>query len=110
MLNYAYLAISILAEVIATSALKASEGFTRVLPSAVVAIGYVISFYFLSLTLKVLPVGIVYAIWSGIGIVLISAIGWALYGQKLDAAALAGMSLIVAGVLIVNLFSRSTGH
>jgi small multidrug resistance pump len=110
MLNYAYLAISILAEVIATSALKASEGFTRVLPSAVVAIGYVISFYFLSLTLKVLPVGIVYAIWSGIGIVLISAIGWVLYGQKLDAAAIAGMSLIVAGVLIMNLLSRSTGH
>ncbi|MEZ5890576.1 MAG: SMR family transporter [Xanthobacteraceae bacterium] len=110
MLNYAYLAISILAEVIATSALKASDGFTRVLPSAVVAIGYVISFYFLSLTLKVLPVGIVYAIWSGIGIVLISAIGWVLYGQKLDAAAIAGMSLIVAGVLVVNLLSRSTGH
>jgi small multidrug resistance pump len=110
MLNYAYLAISILAEVIATSALKASEGFTRVLPSAVVAIGYVISFYFLSLTLKVLPVGIVYAIWSGIGIVLISAIGWVLYGQKLDAAAIAGMSLIVAGVLVVNVLSRSTGH
>ncbi|MFZ1886021.1 MAG: SMR family transporter [Rhodoplanes sp.] len=110
MLNYAYLAISILAEVIATSALKASEGFTRVLPSVVVGVGYVISFYFLSLTLKVLPVGIVYAIWSGIGIVLISAIGWVLYGQKLDAAALAGMSLIVAGVLVVNLLSRSTGH
>jgi small multidrug resistance pump len=110
MLNYAYLAISILAEVIATSALKASEGFTRVLPSAIVAIGYVISFYFLSLTLKVLPVGIVYAIWSGIGIVLISAIGWVLYGQKLDAAAIVGMSLIVAGVLVVNLLSRSTGH
>jgi len=110
MLNYAYLAISIIAEVIATSALKASEGFTRVLPSAVVGVGYVISFYFLSLTLKVLPVGIVYAIWSGIGIVLISAIGWVLYGQKLDAAALTGMSLIVAGVLVVNLLSRSTGH
>ena len=110
MLNYAYLAISILAEVIATSALKASEGFTRLLPSVVVGVGYVISFYFLSLTLKVLPVGIVYAIWSGIGIVLISAIGWVLYGQKLDAAALAGMSLIVAGVLVVNLLSSSTGH
>ena len=110
MLNYAYLAISIIAEVIATSALKASDGFTRVAPSAVVAIGYVISFSFLSLTLKVLPVGIVYAIWSGVGIVLISAIGWILYGQKLDAAAIAGMSLIVAGVLVVNLLSRSTGH
>lgn len=110
MLNYAYLAISIVAEVIATSALKASEGFTRLLPSAIVAIGYAISFYFLSLTLKALPVGIVYAIWSGVGIVLISAIGWVLYGQKLDAAALAGMSLIVAGVAIVNLLSSSTGH
>ena len=110
MLNYAYLAISIIAEVIATSALKASQGFTRLLPSAVVAIGYAISFYFLSLTLRALPVGIVYAIWSGVGIVLISAIGWVLYGQKLDAAALAGMFLIVAGVLVVNLLSSSTGH
>ena len=109
-LSYAFLAISIIAEVIATSALKASEGFTRFAPSAVVAVGYAISFYFLSLTLKVLPVGIVYAIWSGIGIVLISAIGWVIYGQKLDAAALVGMSLIVAGVLAINLLSRSAGH
>jgi small multidrug resistance pump len=105
-----YLAISIVAEVIATSALKASEGFTRLAPSAVVAIGYAISFYFLSLTLRALSVGIVYAIWSGVGIILISAIGWVLYGQKLDAAALAGMSLIIAGVVIVNLLSSSTGH
>jgi small multidrug resistance pump len=105
-----YLAISIVAEVIATSALKASEGFTRLLPSAVVGIGYAISFYFLSLTLRVLSVGIVYAIWSGVGIVLISAIGWVLYGQKLDAAALVGMSLIIAGVVVVNLLSSSTGH
>jgi small multidrug resistance pump len=110
MLNYMYLAISIVAEVIATSALKASEGFTRLVPSAVVAIGYAISFYFLSLTLRVLSVGIVYAIWSGVGIILISAIGWVLYGQKLDVAALAGMSLIIAGVVIVNLLSSSTGH
>jgi len=110
MLTYAYLAISIVAEVIATSALKASEGFTRLVPSVVVAIGYAISFYFLSLTLRVLSVGIVYAIWSGVGIVLISAIGWVLYGQKLDAAALVGMSLIIAGVVVVNLLSSSTGH
>jgi small multidrug resistance pump len=109
-LSYAYLAVSIIAEVIATSALKASEGFTRLLPSAVVAVGYATSFYFLSLTLKVLPVGIVYAIWSGIGIVLISATGWVIYGQKLDAAALAGMALIIAGVLVINLLSSSTGH
>jgi len=110
MLNYAYLAISIVAEVIATSALKASEGFTRLVPSAIVAAGYAISFYFLALTLKTLSVGIVYAIWSGVGIVLISAIGWVLYGQKLDAAALVGMSLIIAGVVVVNLLSSSTGH
>ncbi|MEZ5785403.1 MAG: SMR family transporter [Xanthobacteraceae bacterium] len=109
-ISYAFLAISIIAEVIATSALKASEGFTRFVPSAVVAVGYATSFYFLSLTLKVLPVGIVYAIWSGIGIVLISAIGWVLYGQKLDTAAMAGMALIVAGVLVINLLSRSAGH
>jgi small multidrug resistance pump len=110
MLSYGYLAISIIAEVLATSALKASEGFTRLLPSALVAVGYATSFYFLSLTLKTLPVGIVYAIWSGIGIVLVSAIGWVLYGQRLDAAALVGMTLIIAGVLVVNLLSSSTGH
>lgn len=110
MQNYAYLAISIVAEVVATSALKASEGFTRLVPSVIVAIGYAISFYFFSLTLRVMPVGIVYAIWSGVGIVLIAAIGWLLYGQKLDVAAMVGMSLIVAGVLVVNLLSDSTAH
>lgn len=107
---YVFLAIAIIAEVIATSALKASEGFTRLGPSIVVLIGYGIAFYCLSLTLRTLPVGIAYAIWSGAGIVLVSLIGWVLYGQKLDPWALVGIGFIIAGVLIVNLLSRSAAH
>ena len=97
-------------EVIATSALKASEGFSKPLPSVVVVIGYLVSFYFLSLTLKTIPVGIAYAIWSGVGIVLISLVAWMLYGQKLDLPALIGMGMIMAGVMVINLFSSTTGH
>jgi len=104
-----FLAIAIVSEVVATSALKGSDGFTRLVPSVTVIIGYLVSFYFLSLTLKVIPVGIAYAIWSGTGVVLIALAGWWLYNQKLDTAAIIGMSLIVAGVLVINLFSRS-GH
>lgn len=107
---YVFLAIAIVAEVIATSALKASEGFSRLGPSIVVLIGYGIAFYCLSLTLRTLPVGIAYAIWSGAGIVLVSLIGWVLYGQKLDLWALVGIGFIIAGVLIVNLLSRSAAH
>lgn len=107
---YVFLAIAIVAEVIATSALKASEGFTRLGPSIVVLIGYGIAFYCLSLTLRTLPVGIAYAIWSGAGIVLVSLIGWVLYGQKLDLWALVGIGFIIAGVLIVNLLSKSAAH
>ena len=102
-----YLAVAILAEVIATSALKASEGFSRLVPSLVVVAGYGIAFFCLSLTLRTIPVGIVYAIWSGVGIVLIALTGYFVFGQVLDAPALIGMGLIVAGVLVVNLFSRS---
>ncbi|MDB5749631.1 MAG: multidrug transporter [Ramlibacter sp.] len=104
---YAFLAIAILAEVIATSCLRATEGFTRLLPSVATVVGYAVSFYFLSLTLATIPAGIAYAIWSGVGIVLISSIGWLLYGQSLDVPAIAGMALIVAGVVVINLFSRS---
>ncbi len=104
------LAIAIIAEVIATSALKASEGFTRLAPLAVVAIGYGIAFYCLSLTLATIPVGIAYGVWSGAGIVLISAIGWVLYGQALDWPAILGLALIVAGVLVVNLLSKTATH
>ncbi len=105
-----FLSVAIFSEVIATSALRASEGFSRLVPSAIVVVGYVISFYFLSLTLKVIPVGIAYAIWSGIGIVLIALVGWWLYGQKMDLAAIVGMGLILAGVAVINLFSSSGGH
>lgn len=104
---YFTLAVAIVAEVIATSALKASEGFSRLAPSLVVVLGYGVAFYCLSLTLRSIPVGIAYAVWSGVGIVLISAVGWLVYGQKLDAAAICGLALIIAGVLVVNVFSGS---
>ena len=107
-MGYLYLGIAVAAEVIATSALKASDGFTRPLPTVVVALGYGIAFYFLSLVLKTVPVGVAYAIWSGLGVVLVALLSWWLFGQKLDLAALLGMGLIVAGVLVMNLFSSST--
>jgi small multidrug resistance pump len=110
MSNYAFLVIAIVAEVIATSALKASEGFTQVLPSIIVVVGYVVAFYCLSMTLRTIPVGIAYAIWSGAGIVLVSLIGLVLYGQRLDFWAIVGIGFIITGVLIVNLLSRSAAH
>ncbi|MGI4983661.1 MAG: SMR family transporter [Janthinobacterium lividum] len=110
MSNYLFLAAAILAEVIATSALKGSDGFTRVGPAVLTVAGYLLSFYLLSLTLRTIPIGVAYAIWSGTGIVLISVIAFLLYGQKLDGAALAGMGLIIAGVAVINLFSKSAGH
>ena len=109
-MNWVYLGIAILAEVAATSALKAAEGFTRPGPSLIVVGGYVVAFYFLSLTLRTIPVGIAYAIWSGIGIFLIALIGWLLYGQALDAPAMLGLALIITGVIIVNWFSKSVVH
>jgi small multidrug resistance pump len=107
---YAWLVVAIVFEVIATSALKATDGFTRLWPSVVTLGGYAFAFYFLSLTLRTMPVGIVYAVWSGAGIVLIAAIGWFWFRQALDAPALIGLALILAGVLVVNLFSKSVGH
>jgi multidrug transporter EmrE-like cation transporter len=104
------LAIAIIAEVIATSALKVSEGFTRLIPSLVVLVGYSIAFYGLALTLKTIPVGVAYAIWSGMGIVLVTLIGWFLFDQKLDPAAIIGMVLIIAGVVVMNVFSASSSH
>lgn len=108
--HWVYLITAIVSEVIATSALKASTGFSKPLPSVVVVIGYVVSFYFLSLTLKTIPVGIAYAIWSGVGVVLISIMAWLLYGQKLDLPALIGMGLVISGVMVINLFSNTAGH
>ncbi|QBE64740.1 DMT family transporter [Pseudoduganella lutea] len=109
-MNWLYLAIAIVAEVIATSALKVSEGFTRPLPSVLVVAGYGIAFYLLSLTLRTIPMGVVYAIWSGAGIVLITLAGYFLYKQRLDLPALVGIGLIVAGVLVMQLFSKTTSH
>lgn len=103
------LGIAIVAETIATSAMKSSEGFTRIVPSMVVLVGYGIAFYFLSITLRTIPLGIAYAIWSGVGIVLITIVGWTVFGQKLDAPALIGIALIVAGVVTMNVFSNA-GH
>lgn len=104
---FVYLAVAILAEVIGTSALKASNGFTVWVPSAVVVVAYAVSFYFLSLALRTIPVGVAYAIWSGVGIVLISTIGWVFFRQRLDAAAIAGIGLIIAGVGVIHLFSST---
>ncbi|TKC90089.1 multidrug efflux SMR transporter [Trinickia terrae] len=108
--GYAWLAIAIVAEVIGTSALRAAEGFSRFWPSLVVVAGYGVAFYCLSLTLKSMPVGIVYAIWSGVGIVLITLVAVVLYRQVPDLAAVAGLGLIVAGVAVLNLFSKMQAH
>ena len=104
---YLYLSIAILAEVAATTALKASEEFTRLWPSLIVVVGYSIAFYCLSLSLRTISVGVAYAIWTGVGMVLITLAGWWLYGQRMDAAALVGMAMIVAGVAVMQLFSSS---
>ncbi|AYG60085.1 SMR family transporter [Rhizobium jaguaris] len=107
---YAMLLVAIVLEVIGTTALQMSQQFTRLGPSIVLVLCYVAAFYFLSLTLRVIPVGIAYAIWSALGIVLISAVGLVFFRQKLDLAAIIGLALIIAGVLVVNLFSKSVSH
>ena len=109
-MNYLMLAIAIIAEVCATTAMKQSDGFTRMSWTVVTVSGYGIAFYFLSLTLRTIPTGIAYAIWSGAGIVLISTAAWAFQGQKLDAAAVSGMGLIVTGVIVMNVFSHTPAH
>jgi small multidrug resistance pump len=101
------LGLAIAAEVVGTSALKASEGFSKLWPSAIVMVSYGAAFYLLSLTLRTIPVGVAYAVWSGVGVVLIALIGWLVFGQKLDAAGMLGMGLIVAGVLVLNLLSKT---
>lgn len=104
------LTIAIFAEVIGTTALKASNEFTRLIPSILVVAGYGTAFYFMSISMRALPVGIMYAIWSGMGIVLVSIIGWLVYKQTLDFPSLIGMGLIISGVIVINLFSTSVGH
>lgn len=110
MQHWLYLAVAIVSEVIATSALKAAEGFTRPLPAAIVVVGYGIAFYCLSVVLRTLPVGVAYAIWSGVGIALVALIGWLVYGQSLDLPAILGLTLIVAGVVVLNVFSKTIAH
>lgn len=110
MKSWIFLGIAIVAEVVATTGLKASEGFTRLWPSVLVITGYAVAFYFLSITLKEIPVGLAYAIWAGLGIVLVAFIGWLVYGQTLDAASVIGMALIIAGVVVINVFSKTTLH
>ncbi len=109
-MHYLYLAIAIVAEVIGTTFLKESAGFTKIGPGLVTLVSYAAAFYFLALTLKAMPTGIAYAIWSGVGIVLISAVAWIFQGQRLDLPAMAGMGLIVAGVAVINLWSGSVAH
>jgi small multidrug resistance pump len=106
----ALLAVAIVAEVVATSALRASEGFTRLIPSVLVVLGYGISFSLLSLTLKTIPVGIVYAVWSGVGIVLITLVGAVVFKQIPDLPGVLGMALIIAGVVVLNMFSKVSMH
>ena len=103
---FVYLALAIVAEVVATSALKATHGFTRLVPSLVVVVGYAIAFYMLSLVLRTIPVGIAYAIWAGLGIVLVALVGIVVYGQRPDLPAVLSIALIVAGVVVIQLFSR----
>lgn len=107
---YLYLTLAIIAEVIGTSFLKLADGFSKPIPSLITVLGYAAAFYFLSLTLRSIPVGVAYAIWSGVGIVLISLIAWLFMGQKLDAPAVLGMGLIVAGVVVLNVFSKVSAH
>ena len=104
------LSIAIVAEVAATSALKSTEEFTRLWPSMFVVAGYGTAFYFMTLSLRGLPVGIMYAIWAGVGIVLVALLGWVLYKQPLDLPAIAGIALIIAGVVVINVFSDSVRH
>jgi small multidrug resistance pump len=108
--QWIFLSIAIVCEVIGTSALKASDGFTRLWPSVIVIVGYAAAFYFLSLTLKTIPVGVAYAVWAGAGVALIALIGWLYFGQTLDAPAIIGMLLIVAGVVVLNVFSDINSH
>jgi small multidrug resistance pump len=107
---YLYLAIAIIAEVAATSALKASAEFTRLYPSIIVVVGYAVAFYFMTLVLRTIPVGITYAVWSGLGIVLVTIVGALFYKQIPDIAAIIGMTLIVSGVVVIFVFSKTVSH
>lgn len=106
--NWVYLGLAIFSEVVATASLKSTEGFTRLMPSTVVLVGYSAAFYFLSLTLDTIPIGVAYAVWSGVGVATITLVSFVLYDQKIDAAGLIGIGLIVAGVVVLRLFSEAS--
>ena len=105
-MHWLYLGAAIVFETIGTSALKASDGMTRAAPTALVVVSYALSFWLLALVLRIVPMGVAYAIWSGVGICLIAAIGWGVFGQRLDLPALLGMSLIIAGIVVIKMFSQ----
>ena len=107
---YLFLIVAIAAETVGTSALQASQQFSKLWPTVLFVVAYAVSFYLLGHTLKYIPVGIAYAIWSGLGIVLITLIGYVVFSQSLDLAAILGLALIIAGVLVIHLFSTSTSH
>ena len=109
-LHYLYLIVAVAFETIGTSALQASQQFTRFWPSVLVVVAYLVSFYLMALTLKFMPVGVVYAIWSGLGIFLIAIIGFVVFGQRLDWPAVIGLTFILSGILIIHLFSKTAGH
>ena len=106
--NWVYLGLAIVSEVIATASLKSTEGFTRLVPSIVVLVGYSAAFYFLSLTLDTVPIGVAYAVWSGVGVATITLVSFVVYDQKIDAAGLLGIGLIVAGVVVLRMFSEAS--
>lgn len=110
MKNWLFLSVAIVAEVFATSCLKASDGFTRLWPSLAVIAGYAVAFYFLSLTLRTIPVGVAYAVWAGVGLALITLVAWILYGQKLGIIELTGITLIAAGVILLSLYTKPIPH
>jgi small multidrug resistance pump len=110
MQTYLLLFFAVVAEVIATSALKASENFTRLIPSILVVAGYGVAFSLLSMTLKTLPLGVAYAVWSGVGTALVAVVGWLFYKQALDLPAILGVALIITGTLVLNLFSKVSAH
>lgn len=109
-MSYLYLAIAIVAEVIATTSLKACEEFSKLIPSVMVVVGYCLAFYFLMLSLRTIPVGIAYAIWSGVGVVIVTLISYFIFRQVLDKPALIGMTLIISGVIVIQTLSKSSAH
>ena len=109
-MTYLFLAMAIIAEVAATSALKASDEFTQIIPTMIVIVGYAAAFYFMTLVLRVLPIGITYAIWSGLGIVLLTVVGFLFYKQALNIPTIIGIGLIISGVVVINIFSTAINH